>query len=108
MRKIKRTAYSFVYFGAAPALDLEQLFSGRAVVETVETAYAISILTGNELPIEEPDLELLRRVPVSRWAAVGEVVTANSEDRKRLRRLAEAGIVLTDDRDPRLMELRRR
>jgi putative peptide maturation dehydrogenase len=53
--------------------------------------------------LDEGDLDTLLAVPLDRWVPAG-----SAGDPERLRRLALAGLLISDDPDDRLVELRRR
>jgi len=63
----------------------------------------VSILAGREVPLQEGDLETLLAVPAERW-----ILTQAAEEPERLRRLALGGLLVSDEEDARLVELRRR
>jgi putative peptide maturation dehydrogenase len=63
---------------------------------------AVSILAGTEVELDDGDLDALLAVPADRW------VPAAEGDVERLRRLAFAGLLVSDEPDDRLVELRRR
>jgi putative peptide maturation dehydrogenase len=64
---------------------------------------AVSILAGTEVALEDGDLDTLLAVPTDRW-----IPAADVGDPDRVRRLALAGVLLSDEPDERLVELRRR
>lgn len=69
-----------------------------AVGLTTRPSIAVSILSGNEVRLDDDDLDALLAVPTNEW------VPANGDE--RLHRLASNGLLVSDD--PELAELRRR
>ncbi len=85
MRYVRRSRYTF----------LRLLDDGQVV--------AIAVLDGKEHLLDDDSYAVLRALPAERWVRgveAGQVET--------VRRLVDLGLVLTDDPEPRLVELRRR
>ena len=70
--------------------------------EPARPSVAVSILTGEEVPLDEEDAVALLAVPADRF------VPAAGRDEARLRALASLGVLVSDEREDRLVELRRR
>lgn len=67
------------------------------------TTVALSVLRGVEVPLDDEQLCLLRTISADRWQ---DLATCGS--REALTALAQAGLIVTDSREPGLSELRRR
>src|SRR5262249_55812823 len=75
---------------------------GVAELAPVRLIYAVSILKGDEYPISKEELDLLLSIPSDTW------IEATDLEVTTLRDLARRGLVLTDDDERELAELRRR
>lgn len=64
---------------------------------------AVGVLAGAETPLDDDELAVLRAVPANRW-----VRAEQAGPEAVVRQLAERGLLVTDDPDPCLVELRRR
>jgi putative peptide maturation dehydrogenase len=64
--------------------------------------FGISLLKGEEYPVSREELELALSIPSEEW------VDVDDGDRESVRSLAEKGILLMDEEDEALAELRRR
>jgi putative peptide maturation dehydrogenase len=71
--------------------------------EPARPSVAVSILTGEEIPLDADDAAALLAVPADRF-----VPPAPSDDESRLRALALQGVLVSDEPDDRLVELRHR
>lgn len=85
MRFVRRTRYAFV----------RTLDDGSLV--------AAAVLAGAETPLADDQLQTFRSIPAHRWVLATEAGPAEV-----VIDLAERGLIVTDDPDPRLVELRRR
>ena len=86
-----------------PGVDLALLLRGRAKLAPARPNVAVSALTGEEVPLEPGELELLLTVPTDRWVHDEDV-----GDPASVRQLAVKGLLVSDEPDPLLVELRRR
>lgn len=100
MPRIKRPRYVCFFCEDFPFLDIDQLLRGRVEEVAGRQLGAFSILCGEIVELSTADLELVLATPSSEWV--------ESEDDARARRLALSGVLLIDDADGRLAELRRR
>src|SRR5919197_2920854 len=101
MPRIRRTVYAFFHRYDAPFLAPEDVLRGETDVRREPRLLAISVLRGAEFEISEHDFTLLASVPSDRWVEVDELTPDH-------RRLADFGLLVTSEDDPRLAELRRK
>lgn len=104
MPKVRRTEYVFFYCQDEDVLDIPLLLQGRAVLEPQQQILALSILTGEAHPISREDLDALVSLPARSWVDAAELGRAEAP----VSALARKGLVVSDDRDPFLSELRQR
>jgi putative peptide maturation dehydrogenase len=100
MARIKRPRYVCFFCEDFPFLDVDELLRGRVKELARSQLAAFSILSGETVELSEADLELVLATPAGEW------VEAADEDRART--LAHRGVLLMDDDDGELDELRRR
>jgi hypothetical protein len=101
MTRLRRTRYLAFSCQDESFIDVAALVRGVAQRADTRVMYALSILRGQEYPISDDELAFVLSVPTDRWISIdGLDATA--------RRLAERGLILTDDNDPVLAELVRR
>lgn len=72
-------------------------------VQPAAVSIAVSILAGREIALQEGDFDTLVAVPSERW-----IPARTAGEPERIRRLALSGILVSDEDDDRLVELRRR
>jgi putative peptide maturation dehydrogenase len=99
--RIRRTRYLFLYCDDEPVLDIGELLRGVAKLDYSPAIRAISILRGKDYPLTLDELTFLLSVPSREWTEV-------HGDRAMAARLAEKGLVVSDDGHGALAELRRR
>jgi putative peptide maturation dehydrogenase len=102
--KVRRTEYVFFYCQDGDALEIPHLLRGRAVLEPVRQILALAILTGETHAISRADLDVLLSIPPKTWLEAAELDGAEAS----VSALARRGLVLSDEPDPRLRELRQR
>ncbi|MGN6429147.1 MAG: putative peptide maturation dehydrogenase [Gaiellaceae bacterium] len=100
MARIKRPRYLCFFSEDFPFLDIDQLLRGRLEQITGRQLCAFSILRGETVELSADELELVLATPSGEWI--------EAEDEERSRSLARRGILLVDDADGELAELRRR
>jgi putative peptide maturation dehydrogenase len=101
MPQFRRTKYLFIYCEDRQLLDIVRLLRGQAVFAPLRQILAISVLTAKEHPISRAELDLLLSIPSDQW------VERNGDEAHTLGDLALRGLVLSDQSDDRLRELRR-
>jgi putative peptide maturation dehydrogenase len=101
MPQFRRTKYLFVYCEDRQFLDIVRLLRGQAMFAPLRRILAISVLTAKEHPISRAELDLLLSIPSDQW------VERNDDEAHTLGDLALRGLVLSDESDDRLRELRR-
>jgi putative peptide maturation dehydrogenase len=101
MPRFRRTKYLFVYCEDRQVLDIVLLLRGQAVFTPLRQILAISVLTAKEHPISRGELDLLLSIPSDDW------VERNGDEAHTLSNLALRGLVLSDESDDHLRELRR-
>jgi putative peptide maturation dehydrogenase len=102
--KVRRTEYVFFYCQDGDSLDISLLLRGRTVLEPVRRILALSILTGETHAISRADLDLLVSVPSKAWVDATELEGGGAS----VAELARKGIVVSDEPDALLRELRQR
>jgi putative peptide maturation dehydrogenase len=105
MENVRRSRYALYYCGDSGLLDVAQLLRGTVEIKPHQELFGVSILTGDERPLDLRDLELLLRLPADRWLALDDLEQAASQ---RILDLARAGLVVTDESTGPLADLRRR
>ena len=103
MPRVRRPAFTFLYLHDGSFLDVEALLRGEARPAPLQQLLALSLLTGDEVPITRADVDLLSAVPPDEWVdadALGEP--------DRVAALTSAGLLVADSSEPRPAELRRR
>ena len=100
MPRVRRSAYVFYYAQDGTFVDLPSLLRGRVDVVPVHQLVALSVLTAEAHVVTSDDVDTLVALPSGEWT--------ETPLEPALRRLAEHGLVVTDDPDTRLVELRRR
>jgi putative peptide maturation dehydrogenase len=101
MPQFRRTKYLFVYCEDRQLLDIASLLRGQAVLAPLRQILAISVLTAKEHPISRAEFDLLLSIPSDDW------VERDGDEAHALGDLALRGLVLSDEPDDRLRELRR-
>jgi putative peptide maturation dehydrogenase len=104
MAHVRRTRYAFYYCEDSDFLDLPRLLRGEARVAPLRQIIAISILTGLEHAVTKDEFDVLLSIPSETWVEAD----AAGTDAESLGRLARNGLLVTDEPDPRLRELRAR
>jgi hypothetical protein len=106
-RRIRRTRYLFFYLHDGQFLDIEKFLRGAAELTSLRQLFAISMLRGDEQPIEIEELRLLSRIPADTWVAPSEVAS-DTAALDMLDEFARKGIVLCDDPGTPYREFRER
>jgi putative peptide maturation dehydrogenase len=101
MPQFRRTKYLFVYCEDRQLPDIVRLLRGQVVFAPLRQIFAISVLTAKEHPISRSELDLLLSIPSDHW------VERNGDEAHALGDLALRGLVVSDESDDRLRELRR-
>lgn len=104
MPKVRRTEYVFFYCQDGDSLDVSLLLRGQAVLEPVRRILALSILTGETHAISSGDLDVLLSTPSKGWVDSAALEGGEST----VAELARKGLVVSDEPDSLLRELRRR
>ncbi|HYY02744.1 MAG TPA: putative peptide maturation dehydrogenase [Gaiellaceae bacterium] len=102
MPQARRTVYVFFHCHDTAVPDLEAFFEGEARTEAVRQVFAISLLKGEEYPVERDEVDFALSLPSDRWVDVAPA------DERTMYSLAEKGVVVTDAPDGELETLRRR
>ena len=102
MPRVRRTLYVFFHYQGEAVPDIEQLLRGVAALTCRPRFHAISILTGEEHPISQEEFELASSVASDHWTG------ADAFDPETLRALARKGVLISDEDDDELAELRLR
>jgi putative peptide maturation dehydrogenase len=100
MARIKRPRYVCFFSEDFPFLDIDQLLRGRVEQIASRQLCAFSILLGETVELSAEELELVLATPSGDWV--------EAEDEERSRSLARRGVLLVDDVEGELAELRRR
>lgn len=103
--RVRRSAYVVFYAADGRFLDVELLLRGVAKPAALRQLFACSLLTGEPQPISRETLAWLLDLPADDWReADGGAAPVDAP----VEELARQGLVVTDDADPELAELRRR
>jgi putative peptide maturation dehydrogenase len=100
MARIKRPRYVSFFSEDFTFPNIEQLLRGRVEGITLPQLCAFSILRGETVELSADELEFVLATPSGEWV--------ETEDEEHSRSLARRGILLVDDADGELAELRRR
>lgn len=104
MPKVRRTEFAFFYCQDGETLDIPALLRGRAVLEPQRQLLGLSILTGETHAISKADLDVLVSLPARDWVDAAELDIGEAS----VSTLARRGLVVSDEPDALLSELRRR
>ncbi|MGH3016469.1 MAG: hypothetical protein ACRDNR_07435, partial [Gaiellaceae bacterium] len=104
MPKVRRTEYVFFYCQDGDSFDIPLLLRGQAVLEPVRQILALSILTGETHAISRADLDLFMSMPAKTWVDAAELEGGEAS----VSALARQGLVVSDEPDALLRELRQR
>ena len=104
MPRVRRTEYAFFYCQDGDSLDIQLLLQGQAVLEPVRQILALSILTGETHAISRADLDVLVSMPAKTWVEAEELEAGEPS----ISELARRGLVVSDEPDALLRELRQR
>jgi putative peptide maturation dehydrogenase len=102
-RRVRRTAYFFIYCQDRDFLDLEALLRGEARPAPLRQIFALSILKGEECALNKVEIDVLFSTPSDQWIEVGEAGPDEIVDR-----LLDGGLLLSESEDGERAELRRR
>jgi putative peptide maturation dehydrogenase len=108
MAQIKRTKYLFFWMDDAPFLDIPLLLRGQVARTALKQLYAISILQSQEYPIALDELRILFTIPADHWVSASAVIEESRVSSDQLDRFARQGLLVTDEDDECLRELKRR
>jgi putative peptide maturation dehydrogenase len=100
MARIRRPRYVCFFSEDFPFPKIDELLRGRVEEGAIRKLYAFSILRGETVELSPDELELVLDTPSEEWV--------EAEDEERSRSLARRGVLLVDDDDGELAELRRR
>ena len=100
MTRVRRPRHLCFFCEDFPFVDVEQLLQGTLQERVFRQLAAFSILCGEIVELSPDDLELVLETPASEWV--------ETDDDARARALAGRGVLLVDDADGELAELRRR
>lgn len=104
MARFRRASHVFFRCRDTRILDVESLLHGRISIERRPELVAISVLTGEELGVSREELDLLAELPAD-WTDEAELP---EEAREVAHGLVLRGLVISDDSEPDVAELRRR
>src|SRR5919197_5977430 len=104
MARVRRATHVFLRCRDTRVLDVEELLRGRLSIGARSEVVAVSLLTGEESPLTREELEALVDLPAE-WTDLDELP---EQARPLVADLARRGLVVGDDADPRVAELRRR
>jgi putative peptide maturation dehydrogenase len=100
MARIRRPRYVCFFCEDFQFIDIDQLVRGRVEEVPARQLYAFSILCGEAVELTASQLALVIATPSEDWVETDEEESA--------RELARSGVLLVDDADGELAELRRR
>ena len=102
MARVRRPRYLCFFWDDHPFLDIGCLLRGTAEPSSFRQILALSILVGEEVPITSDEFDLVVSTPSDRWVESGEA------DQAMVHRLAQKGVLLSDEDDDELATLRQR
>jgi putative peptide maturation dehydrogenase len=100
MARVRRARYLSFFCDDFPFLDVDELLRGAVVPVTARQVYALSVLRGELVELSADEFGLATTTPSAEWVEPDDADTA--------RRLALKGVLLSDEDDEELVELRRR
>jgi putative peptide maturation dehydrogenase len=99
MARVRRTQYAFLYVEDGYLLDVAALFAGEEFARPEGSKLvALAVLTGERHQLTRAELEMLLSVPADTWV----------EADARHAELAHKGLLISDEADPLLVDLRKR
>jgi putative peptide maturation dehydrogenase len=104
MRRARRAAHLFFRLSDDLLPDIAALLGGKVELVRQTRLLAISILMQKERPVSLDEFRLLERLPADRWTAVEDLPIEPAG----LEKLARDGLVVSDEPDGPLAELRER
>lgn len=104
MRRARRAAHLFFRLSDDLLPDISRLLQGEVELLRETRLLAVSVLTGQERAVSRAEYQLLEQLPSDRWTAVGEL----SMEPADVEKLAVAGLLVVDDEEGPLAELRQR
>ena len=105
---LRRSVAFMLRFEPRPLLDLGMMLTGSLAVSAEDRIVAISQLTGETRALSEIDLRVLRWLSSNQWTPLAEAAGRLDVPEAMFTPLLAAGLVIADDTDPTLAELRRK
>jgi putative peptide maturation dehydrogenase len=93
--RVRRRNWLLFFNHDGATVDISQLLSGTLALAPLSKLYAASPASGTEAPITIEELDVLLALPSNDWADADDI------DPDLLRTLAERGLIVTDEADPR-------
>jgi putative peptide maturation dehydrogenase len=100
MARVKRARYVCFYCDDFQFPDVDQLLRGAVVPVLARQVYALSVLRGKVVELRADEFDLAVTTPSAEWI--------EPADAAKARKLALDGVLLSDEDDEELIELRRR
>src|SRR5438094_10601015 len=100
MARVKRAHYVGFFCEDFTFPDADELLRGAIVPVLARQVYALSVLRGEVVELSADEFELAVTTPSTEWV--------EPADDARARKLARDGVLLSDEDDEELVELRRR
>src|SRR5437763_13678263 len=100
MARVKRAQYVSFFCEDFQFPDVDELLRGAVVPTLARQVYALSVLRGEVVEISADEFELAVTTPSAQWI--------EPADDEKARKLALMGVLLSDEDDSQLVELRRR
>ena len=102
MPRVRRPRFLFFYCQDHGFVDVERLLAGELVPSSLRQVYGMSPALGEPTPVSAGDVELVLSFPSDEW------VEPPAEATEAVRALVEGGVLLLEDAEGELAELRRR
>jgi putative peptide maturation dehydrogenase len=102
MKRVRRTDYVLFFSHDGQFLDVAKMLRGVARLASLKQLYAVSILSGKEVPLTADEFETLISVPAESW------VDVDGMNASVVERLVANGLMLGDGDDEHSAEFRRR
>jgi len=106
--RVRRAQLVHFYMRDRDELELSSFLEGTVRITTRSEVVAVVVHNGREHSLAGGALELLRSVPANSWSETAQLTRDGAIDSEVITDLLSRGLLVSDDDDPLLSELRRR